>query len=303
MQNWEKLGLVFQNQITGYTHAALPIVIPSEKSGIFNVIFSARNNSNQSVPFKFSFDLARRRILNVSDVPLLIPGNAGTFDSDGVMPTCLIAEGGILHMFYIGWNRASDVPFRNSLGLAISKDQGQSFHKVYEGPILDRSIYDPCFVASCDILKEEDDFKMWYLSAIKWEKNGDHWKHFYHIKTAVSTNLRTWERTGNVAINFSNASEYAISTPRVLRSGSTYRMWYSHRGSHSPNYQIGYAESSNGATWDRKDNLINLPLGQDWDSEMTCYPFLFHYDNDLYMLYNGNGYGKSGIGLAICKDE
>jgi hypothetical protein len=36
-----------------------------------------------------------------------------------------------------------------------------------------------------------------------------------------------------------------------------------------------------------------------WDSEMIEYPFVFDHAGERYMLYNGNGYGKSGFGLAI----
>jgi hypothetical protein len=35
-----------------------------------------------------------------------------------------------------------------------------------------------------------------------------------------------------------------------------------------------------------------------WDSEMMCYPYVFDHKGERYMLYNGNGYGKSGFGIA-----
>ena len=36
-----------------------------------------------------------------------------------------------------------------------------------------------------------------------------------------------------------------------------------------------------------------------WDSEMIEYPFVFDYKGQRYMLYDGNGYGKTGFGLAV----
>ncbi len=33
-----------------------------------------------------------------------------------------------------------------------------------------------------------------------------------------------------------------------------------------------------------------------WDSEMIKYPCVFEHEGQLYMLYNGNSYGKTGIG-------
>jgi len=31
---------------------------------------------------------------------------------------------------------------------------------------------------------------------------------------------------------------------------------------------------------------------------MICYAYVFKHNGYLYMLYNGNGYGASGLGLA-----
>jgi hypothetical protein len=41
------------------------------------------------------------------------------------------------------------------------------------------------------------------------------------------------------------------------------------------------------------------PSENDWDSEMICYPFVFDHAGRRYMLYNGNGYGKTGFGIAV----
>jgi hypothetical protein len=38
---------------------------------------------------------------------------------------------------------------------------------------------------------------------------------------------------------------------------------------------------------------------QGWDAEMIEYPFILDHQGERYMLYNGNGYGKTGFGLAI----
>ena len=40
-----------------------------------------------------------------------------------------------------------------------------------------------------------------------------------------------------------------------------------------------------------------------WDSEMIEYPCVFDAAGTRYMLYNGNGFGKTGIGLARWDDS
>ena len=65
---------------------------------------------------------------------------------------------------------------------------------------------------------------------------------------------------------------------------------------------MGYAISKNGLNWTRKDNLINLTTSKEkdkWDSDMIAYPHVIKFKNKKYMFYNGNGYGKDGIALAI----
>ena len=36
---------------------------------------------------------------------------------------------------------------------------------------------------------------------------------------------------------------------------------------------------------------------------MTEYPFVFRHNSDIFMLYNGDGYGKTGFGLALLTDD
>jgi hypothetical protein len=73
-------------------------------------------------------------------------------------------------------------------------------------------------------------------------------------------------------------------------------MWYSCRGS---SYRIGYAESGDGISWKRMDAGGGPDISDSgWDSEMTTYPVVLRHRNRLRMLYNGNAYGRTGIGAA-----
>jgi hypothetical protein len=74
-------------------------------------------------------------------------------------------------------------------------------------------------------------------------------------------------------------------------------MWFATRGER---YTIGAAHSRDGRTWNRCDSEAGLqPEGAGWDSEMTCYPCVFRHRQAVYMLYNGNSYGRDGFGFAI----
>lgn len=82
-------------------------------------------------------------------------------------------------------------------------------------------------------------------------------------------------------------------------------MWFSSRADKTNDtYRIRYAESDDGIKWIRKDEEVGINVSdKGWDSEMICYPFVFKHNNSHYMLYNGNSYGKSGIGLAVLEEE
>ncbi|HVW01501.1 MAG TPA: hypothetical protein VHB77_14210, partial [Planctomycetaceae bacterium] len=162
---------------------------------------------------------------------------------------------------------------------------------------LDRSRFDPAFTASSCVLPQENGFRMWYLSGLAWEPRPEGLRHRYHIKSADSRDGIDWTRTGHVCIDFQSPDEYAISRPCVIKSLESYRMWYSYRGDR---YRIGYAESPDGLSWQRFDHRAGIEVsGSDWDSEMICYPFVFEHRGARYLLYNGNGYGATGIGLAV----
>ncbi len=306
MQHWEKKGLLFEfpDADRHSTYAAVPCGYWLNDE-VMRIFFSTRDSQNRSIPFFIDYNFKTLTAVS-APVKITMPlGQAGTFDDSGIMPTCILEKEDTLWMYYIGWNLGVTVPFRNAIGLALSTDKGKTFVKQYEGPVLDRSRDEPYFVASCHVMEDGGIYKIWYLSCVGWEEKNNTLIHRYHIKYATSHNGIDWDRKGTIAINFRYENEYAISVPRVLKEEGIYKMWFSYRGGpKGETYRIGYAESADGEHWIRKDELVNLdvsPTG--WDSEMICYPFVFHFQNKKYMLYNGNGYGRTGFGLAVLKPE
>ncbi len=83
----------------------------------------------------------------------------------------------------------------------------------------------------------------------------------------------------------------------MLRAGDGYEMWFSVRGDA---YRLGYARSRDGLTWERRDAAAGLaPSAAGWDAEMVAYPHVFEHGGRRHMLYNGNGYGATGVGSAV----
>jgi hypothetical protein len=93
-----------------------------------------------------------------------------------------------------------------------------------------------------------------------------------------------------------NSEETALARPYVIFENGMWKMWVTRR---IGNYAIAYAESIDGINWTRQDELYGLrPLGESGEKVMTEYSAVVRQDNDLWMLYNGDEYGKAGILLA-----
>jgi hypothetical protein len=233
---------------------------------------------------------------DISPEPVLSPGVLGTFDDAGVTPACLVQHEGRRFFYYTGWTLGLSVPFYLNVGLAVS-DGGEPFRRLSPAPLLDRCDVDPYLTAAPWVLVEESAWRMWYVSGTAWEIVDGRPRHKYHVKYAESRDGLRWTRDGIVCLDYTG-DEYAFGRPCVLRDSALglYRMWYSVRGAA---YRLGYAESSDGIVWRRHDDRAGvLASSEGWDSEMIAYAMVFPHGDTLQMLYNGNGYGRTGIGLA-----
>lgn len=300
MSGWRKIGRIWDPSTHGLpdtTHATLPI--PLALDDRVRVIYSARDREGRSCGAWFDFrpDVPGC-VLDAAITPSILPGRPGLFDDAGAMPSTIWRSGETLKLLYVGWNLSQSVPFRNAIGLASSADEGRSFVKRFDGPVLDRSPVDPAFTAAPFVLSG-DRLQMWYASCVEWRPTEDGLRHRYHLKYAESHDGIVWDRDGSIAVDFEDEREYAMSRPAVVREQGVYRMWFSTRGD---SYRIKYAESTDGRTFRRRPGIALDVSKSGWDSQMTAYPAVFDWHGMRYMLYNGNDYGRTGIGLAVLTD-
>lgn len=297
---WIKKGLIFkpEGQFDWMqTHAQCPV---ADKIGedLYRIYFSSRDKLNRSRIGYVEIDIREpKKILQLSEKPVLDLGRLGCFDDMGVTPTCLvnIRDTRWKCLYYLGWNRGYTVA--EVTGLAFSDDTGLTFHRGSEAPILDRTREEPFLILVISSIWEDRTgyWQMWYDGCDRWT---DEHLPKYNIKHAVSCNGIDWVRDGIVSIDYKYLGESRISRACVLQENGIYKMWYCYAIG-SQGYRMGYAESEDGVEFDRKDGLVGIDIsGEGWDSEMICYPFVFNHKGKKYMLYNGNHYGETGFGLA-----
>lgn len=301
---WKKLGRIFEppgDRAWMVSHAALPFAQPIGGDR-FLVYVAGRDAASRAQIGTFELVLgdAERgespRVVGLADEPVVRLGPLGGYDDSGITNGSLAVHQGRQYLYFTGWSLGKTVPFYYFSGVAISEDGGRTFAKHSPAPILDRAPVDPLLNASPFVRVEGDVWKMWYVSGVRWELEDGQPKHYYWLQYAESDDGIHWRRDGKPLLEF-GPGEYAFGRPTVLRQGDRYRMWFSYRG---PAYRIGYAESADGRNWQRMDERAGIDVSADgWDSEMIEYPHVFEHRGRLYMLYNGNGYGRSGVGLAV----
>jgi hypothetical protein len=300
-QAWTKRGPLWEPPGPikwGRSHAALPALDPIEDDRHW-LYFSSRDERGRSLLGRAEVEIGDGQIevAQFDLEPLLDLGALGAFDDSGLTNSWVAADGERRLLFYSGWSLGVTVPFYFYAGLAVSHDGGQTFTRHSPSPVLERDAVDPYLTASPCVLHDGERWRMWYVSGTGWSLVGGEPVHRYHLKYAESEDGLEWGRDGTVCIDYSSGDEYAIARPCVVRDTDGYRMWFAARGDR---YRIGYAESDDGIEWRRDDSRAGIDLSDEgWDSEMACYPYVLRHRDHEYMLYNGNGYGATGIGYAV----
>jgi len=305
---WKKKGLIFRpdnNFDWMVSHASIPVVDKVEDNKL-RIYFSTRDEQGRSRPTYIEVDAENpKRILYLHNEPILPLGELGTFDDNGIMPSWIVNHKNKKYLYYIGWNPQVTVSYRVSIGLAISENGGNKYEKYSKGPICDRLLDEPFFNTAPCVIKENDKWRMWYVSCTGWEIINDWPEPFYNIKYAESKDGINWVKTKHTCIDYDDFTQ-AIGRPCVFKENGIYKMFYSFRSAKDyrvdpdQSYRLGYAESKDGISWERKDESVGIHMSESgWDSVMIEYCYLY-YNTRKYLFYNGNGFGKTGFGYAIC---
>jgi predicted GH43/DUF377 family glycosyl hydrolase len=171
--------------------------------------------------------------------------------------------------------------------------------------VLDRSPSELIVRTGAFVLHDEKSgfWKIWYAAGSNLVEANDKQVPTYHLAYAESRDGLHWPNSGTASIVPNEPDEYGFGRPHVQKTNGVYEMWYSVR-SHSQGYQIGYAVSTDGLHWERRDAEGGLPRSRDgWDSEMTCFASIVENGYGRFMFYNGNDYGRTGVGVAQWVEE
>lgn len=255
------------------------------------------------------FEKDLRTIIRVSEHAVIERGALGCFDEHGIFPVNVLRVGGLIYAYTCGWSRRVSVSVETAIGLAISHDQGNTFQRVGNGPVMGATLHEPNLVGDAFVQVVGDTFHMWYIFGAGWRtypESGNP-ERTYKIGHAVSRDGVHWDKEeGRQIIDSVLGVDECQALPTVVEIGGAHHMFFCFRHASDfrtnpkRGYRIGHAHSTNLKDWTRDDASMQIETSADgWDSEMLCYPHAFSCDGRIYLLYNGNAFGREGFGAAI----
>lgn len=312
---WKKLGKIFDpthytlaNHCVEFAQAPQALVFDD----FVRIYFSTRQVDENGkylshisfVDFNKTFGEIRR----VSDNTVIPLGDLGCYDEHGIFPLNILRKEDKIYAYVSGINRRVSVSVDSSIGLAISSNNGLTFEKYGAGPILTSSLFEPFLVCDPFVANFEKMYHMWYVFGEKWirgaELDGTP-SRVYKIAHATSDDGISWHKEGKQVITDKLDLNECQALPTVIHMKDKYYMFFCYRYAtnfrkdNSRSYRIGFAYSKDLWNWTRDDENSGIQVSkQGWDSEMLCYPHVFHCNDKVYMLYNGNEFGRFGFGLA-----
>lgn len=247
-------------------------------------------------------------VIRVADRTVIPLGGLGCFDEHGIFPMNVMRYGDTVYGYTCGWNRRVSVSVDTAIGLAISRDGGLTFQRIGEGPVLAASLHEPCLVGDGFVKVIDGLFHMWYIFGTGWKRYSPDVApdRTYKIGHATSKDGIEWVKEEACRIIPDRLGpDESQALPTVIGIGGRHHMFFCYRESFDfrrakgRGYRIGHAWSDDLVNWMRDDDNPLLEGGTgEWDGEMQCYPHVFECDGKVYLLYNGNEFGRYGFGLA-----
>ena len=318
---WKKQGLLFDPTLIAdrpdwmVSFAQAPnVIIFDDFVRVYFCCRPAPDAHLQFISYCAFVDLARDDLFKVkalSKQPALALGGMGTFDEFGTYPVSVMQDVDDIVAIYGGWSRCESVPFNISLGLARSNNGGVSFEKYGAGPILSHSPDEPFVVTSPKIRKYGNTWYLAYTAGRRWILAEDgRLEIIYKLRMATSKDGINWIKQNADIVENKLGDDEAQACPDIFLANGKYHLFFcfreglDFRDNYARSYRIGYASSTDLTNWKRDDSHSNLDVSETgWDSEMVAYPTVFELDGSVYMIYTGNGNGRTGFGLAKLEGE
>jgi len=315
---WKKLGKVFDptkytlpNNCKEFAQSPQTLVFDD----FVRIYFSTRERDESTGKFLshiafVDMDKHFQHVLRISTDTVIKLGELGTFDEHGIFPVNVVRHENKILAYTCGWSRRVSVSVETSTGIAYSNDNGVTFQKMGNGPVLTSSLNEPFLVGDSFVCVYENTWHMWYIYGTRWiDNNVEEAARVYKIGHATSSDGINWKKEGRQIISDVLNEDECQALPTVVRHNDKYHLYFCYREAigfrknKERGYRLGYAWSEDLVNWVREDAGAGIGFSEDeWDSDMQCYPHIFKCNDKIYLLYNGNEFGRYGFGIAVLEN-
>jgi hypothetical protein len=297
---WRKLGLVLEasGEPLSRSHAMLPT--PHVMADRVRVFYASCDDEMRGRVFFADFAPEPPfRLMGATREPVLDVGPPGAFDCDGANPSQAFETDGRLALLYIGWQRGpADAPYTLFGGVAFSDDEGRSFARA-DAPLLPPQREERLFRTAPFIERRPDGYRLLYIGgdAFVAGEDGRALPAYSLMELAGAT---PWDWDGQPRVLMrpdAAAGEIGFGRPvAITRADGARRLMISVRT--RDGYRLVETERDfDPAVRPAMRPVIPTPLAP-WERRMTCFGAPCVVGGHELLFYNGDGYGRTGMGLA-----
>jgi len=299
MTRWVKGGLILAtaDDSRACSHAMLPT--PHRMGDRLEVYFAACDADMRGRIYAVDLvdDVPVPKVTGATRLVLDL-GDPGDFDCDGVNPCQVVARGGEVFLYYIGWQRGpAAVPYRLFVGLAVSRDQGATYRKISRNPVLAPLSGEDCFRTAAHIYPTPSGWAALYIGGDAFIDGQDGKRlPVYSLRRTTSKDGITWTEPGEILLSPDRArGEIGFGRPWLWHDdhGGAVLMLSVRTEQGYSLVEIGFDDENRL----RRRTLIE-PGAAGWDSGMVCFAAPCAGQGQELLFYNGNGFGRTGFGIA-----
>ena len=295
-QPWRKLGRVLQASGTALSRSHVMLPTPLVMADRVRVFYASCDEHLRGRVFFADFATEPPfALLATNPKPVFDVGPVGSFDCDGVNPSQVLETNEGLALLYIGWRRGPAAePYTLFAGLAWSRDCGMSFARRPE-PILPPRPGERLFRTAPFIDRDEKGYRLFYIGGDTFV-DGDFGRRtpVYSLMEQRGDSLLKWDGPARPLMSPDLAAgEVGFGRPVVtpdrrlmvsLRTRAGYRLFET---------DLDFLPQSRSVL-----TPVIPPPFEAWEAEMTCFGAPCVVGANELLFYNGDGYGRTGMGLA-----
>ncbi|MDH6028037.1 hypothetical protein [Vibrio splendidus] len=302
---WNKLGNIYKanpvcENLLSHSANPLPILIGGD---LYRVFFNGRNSENKSSLGYFDFNIETLDVVNVCEKEVIKFGDDESYYSHGISIGNDYKDlDGNLYILFMAWQIRGSDHWRGDIGRIVVSSLDELYIEDTHNPFIGINDIDKMSLSYPWVYNDGEQYSMIYGSTVSWKEDNGEMLHVLNF--AESSNGHQWEQKG-LAIPYELGKAQAFSRPTYVKINDKEHLWFSYRSGTGEKYRIGHSLKSESGLWQLNVENPGIDVSQEkeaWDSEMICYPSILKHKHKTYMFYNGNGFGKSGIGLAVLEE-